>query len=117
MWRMRGKQHDHYISRNDIGSNRMKKGRERLVSISGIIIPVGWDVNGKVLTTALSTHSEDEYLIDENYNGRELLHFIQKDVEVSGVVREEEDKKIITVKKYILRKIQDQKGGFKNEKE
>jgi len=30
---------------------------------------------------------------------RELLHFIQEDVEVSGVVREDEDKKIITVQK------------------
>jgi len=36
---------------------------------------------------------------------RELLHFIQVDVEVSGVVREDEDKKIITVQKYILKEM------------
>jgi len=36
---------------------------------------------------------------------RELLHFIQEDVEVSGVVREDKDKKIITVQKYILKEM------------
>jgi hypothetical protein len=35
----------------------------------------------------------------------ELLHFIQEDVEVSGVAREDEDKKIITVQKYILKEM------------
>jgi hypothetical protein len=38
-------------------------------------------------------------------------------MEVSGVVREYEDKKIITVQKYISKEMEDQQGGFKNEKE
>ena len=68
-------------------------------------MPVNWDGVGKVVAVALSTNTEDEYLIDENFKGRELLHFIQKDVEVSGVVREDEYKKIITVQKYILKEM------------
>ena len=34
-----------------------------------------------------------------------LLHFIQEEVEVSGVARENEDKKILAVQKYILKKV------------
>jgi len=68
-----------------------------------MVVPVNWDEGGKVVAVALSANTEDEYLIDENYKGRELLHFIQEDVEVSGVVREDEDKKIITEQKYILK--------------
>lgn len=69
-------------------------------------MPVNWDGAGKVVAVALLANTdEDEYLIDENFKGRELLHFIQEDVEVSGVVREDEDKKIITVQKYILKEM------------
>ena len=68
-------------------------------------MPINWDEEGKVVAVALSANTEGEYLIDENYKGREVLHFIQEDVEVSGVVREDEDKKIITVQKYILKEM------------
>jgi len=61
--------------------------------ISGIVVPLNWDEVEKVVAVALSANTEDEYLIDENCKGRELLHFLQEDVEVSGVVREDEDKK------------------------
>ena len=63
-----------------------------------------WDEKGKVVATAISTHTEEEYLIFNDYKGKELLHLIQEVVEISGVVREDEDKKIITVQKYILKK-------------
>jgi len=39
-------------------------------------VPVNWDEVGKVVAIALSPNTEDENLIDENYKGRELLHFI-----------------------------------------
>jgi hypothetical protein len=78
---------------------------DKLITIKGIVIPADWDEKGRVVAIAISTTNEDEYLIDENYTGKKLLHFIQEDVEVSGVVREDEDKKIITVQRYILKKI------------
>jgi len=66
---------------------------------------VDWDEKGRVVGIAISTPSEDEYLVDKDHHkGEELLHLIQEEVEVSGVAREEEDKRIITVQKYILRK-------------
>jgi len=69
---------------------------------------VDWDEKGSVVALAISTPNEDEYLIDkDHFKGKELLHLIQEEVEVSGVVREDEDKKIITVQKYILKKAWD----------
>ena len=64
-----------------------------------------WDEKGRVVGIAISTPSEDEYLVDKDHHkGEELLHLIQEEVEVSGVAREEEDKRTITVQKYILKK-------------
>jgi len=76
---------------------------ERLITIRGIVIPVDWDEKGKVVAAAISTHNEDEYLIDNDYKGEKLLHFVQEEVEVSGIARKNKDKKTITVKKYILK--------------
>jgi len=73
------------------------------LTIKGIVIPVDWDEKGKVVAAAISTHDEDEYLIDNDYKGEELLHFVQEEVEVSGVAKENKDKKIIAVQKYILK--------------
>ena len=76
---------------------------DKPLTIKGIVIPVDWDEKGKVVAAAISTHDEDEYLIDPNYKGKELLHFVQEEVEVSGVAKENKDKKIIAVQKYILK--------------
>ena len=81
---------------------RWKVG-DKLITIRGIVIPMDWDEKGKVVATAISTHTEEEYLIFNDYKGKELLHLIQEVVEISGVVREDEEK-IITVQKYILKK-------------
>ena len=80
------------------------KGGEGITTIKGIIIPVDWDEKGKVVAAALSTHTEDEYLIDNDRKGKELLHCIQKEVEVSGVTKENRGKKAIKVTKYTLQR-------------
>ena len=80
------------------------KGGEGITTIKGIIIPTDWDEKGKVVAAALSTHTEDEYFIDNDLKGKELLHCIQKEVEVSGVTKENQGKKTIKVKKYILQR-------------
>ena len=83
---------------------------DNLTTIKGIVIPVDWDEKGSVVALSISTPNEDEYLIDKDHlKGKELLHLIQEEVEVSGIVREDEDKKIIAVEKYILKKAWDQK--------
>ncbi len=88
---------------------------DKLITIRGIVIPVDWDEKGNPVAVSISTHQEDEYFIDKDYHkGKELLHSIQEEVEVSGVVREDEDKKIISVQKYILKKAVGSKENLLN---
>jgi 5S rRNA maturation endonuclease (ribonuclease M5) len=77
----------------------MKEG-EKVITIRGIVIPVDWDEKGTVIATALSTHNEEEYSIDHDYKGDELLRYIQKEVQVSGVERKNNNKKTITITTY-----------------
>lgn len=77
----------------------MKEGG-KIVTIRGIVIPVDWDKKGTVIAAALSAHKEEEYLIDHDYKGRELMDYIRHEVEVSGVVRKNNNKKTITITTY-----------------
>ena len=72
----------------------------KVITVRGIVIPVDWDEKGKVIAAALSTHNEEEYSIDHEYKGDELLRYIQKEVEVSGVARKNNKKKTITITTY-----------------
>ncbi len=85
----------------------MQKGsatQENVVTVSGVVIPVDWDSNGRILAAAIATRDEDEYRIDERDKGRKLLGLIHENVEVSGEVREEEGRKVIWVKQYTLQR-------------
>lgn len=81
-------------------SNELMKieNRKRLITIRGIVTPVDWDEKGNVVATAISTHTEEEYLVINNSKAKELLNLIQEAVEVSGLVTELVGIKIITVK-------------------
>jgi 5S rRNA maturation endonuclease (ribonuclease M5) len=72
----------------------------KVITIRGIVVPVDWDEKGNVIAAALSTHKEEEYLIDHDYKGRKLMDYIQHEVEVSGVVRRDNNKKTITITTY-----------------
>lgn len=78
--------------------------QEKPIEITGVVIPVDWDQNGKVLATAIATRDEDEFRIDTSGKGKKLLELIHENVCVNGVVREEEGKKVITVKQYSLQR-------------
>ena len=72
-----------------------------LTTVRGLVIPVDWDDKGNVTATAISTHLEEEYLVDQNAWGEALLAFLRQRVKVSGsVVLQEGGKKVITVKNY-----------------
>jgi hypothetical protein len=68
--------------------------------VTGVAIPTDWDDKGNVVGIAIYSHDETEYFVDKKGKGPELLPLIRKVVEVSGVVREEENRKIITVRKF-----------------
>ncbi len=77
----------------------MERNREH-VSIKGIIIPADWDEKGNVIKAAILTTNEEEYIVQENEKGQKLLSLMQREVEMTGVVREEAGNKIITVEKF-----------------
>jgi 5S rRNA maturation endonuclease (ribonuclease M5) len=69
----------------------------KIITLRGIVIPVDWDEEGEVIAAALSTHNEEEYLIDHDHMGRKLMEYIHNEVEVRGVVRKKNNKKTITI--------------------
>ena len=72
-----------------------------VTTLRGLVLPVDWDEKGNIRSLAVSTNSEEEYLVDENPLADELLAFTRLRVKVRGSVREDENgKKIITVEKY-----------------
>lgn len=82
--------------------DRLAKGGQ-LITISGLILPVEWDQGGTVQRVAVFTHDEDEYHIDENSKGKEILGLIHQEVRVSGEMRREQGKKVVKVIEYALK--------------
>ena len=69
-----------------------------------MVIPVDWDPKGRILAAAIASSNEDEYRIAESDKGRKLLQLINENVRVSGEVREEKGKKVISVKEFRLQR-------------
>jgi hypothetical protein len=79
------------------------ESRNSLTTVQGLVIPVDWDDKGNVTATAISTHFEEDYLVDQNVWGEALIAFLRQKVKVSGsVVQNKNGKKSITVEKYEL---------------
>ena len=66
----------------------VKRKKSPEYKVRGIIVPVDWDENGNVIGLTLQTTNEEEYFIDQNRKGEELVAFIHHKVEVAGTVRE-----------------------------
>ena len=82
-------------------SDMLDKNESSQTTIRGLVLPVDWDDKGNVTATAISTHFEEEYLVDQNARGEALLAFLRQRVKVFGsIVENEKGKKIITVSKY-----------------
>ena len=73
-----------------------------MVKIQGLILPTEWDEKGDVVDIALSAFNEDEYLIDIDEIGRQLLSSLRVKVEAKGFVREEKGKKKIKICNYTI---------------
>jgi hypothetical protein len=73
-----------------------------MVKIQGLILPTEWDEKGDVLVIALSAFNEDEYLIDIDEIGKQLLSSLRVKVEAKGFVREEKGKKKIKIRNYTI---------------
>jgi hypothetical protein len=82
----------------------MLTAKGKLITIRGLIMPVNWDERGNVTAIAASTFDEEEYLLDYNKKIERLFPLIRKEVEVTGYVRVENGKKVMTVKKFHLKR-------------
>jgi hypothetical protein len=78
----------------------VKKPRNKTTAVTGVVIPTDWDEKGNVVGIAIYSHDETEYFVDKKGKGPELLPLIRKEVEATGVIREEENRKVITVRKF-----------------
>jgi hypothetical protein len=75
--------------------------KNELITKRGILVPMGWDESGKVIAVGLSAIDEKDYLIDNSKKREKLLELIQREVEISGLLRDGKDgKKVIIVKRY-----------------
>jgi hypothetical protein len=71
------------------------------VTIRGLIVPMDWDDRGSITGVAISTPFEEEYRIELDQRGKELLGFIRGRVTASGVVTLDADgRKVIMVETY-----------------
>jgi hypothetical protein len=57
------------------------------ITVHGLIIPMDWDGRGNVIGVAISTSLEEEYRIELDRRGEELLGFVRERVRASGEVR------------------------------
>jgi hypothetical protein len=98
------------VARVKTGGHR-KEVRKRIVrdtstTIRGILVPVDWDEDGNILAIAVSTPGEQQYIVEKNSKGKELLGMIRQEVEVTGVVGTgTKDSKTITVNSYVLNSV------------
>jgi hypothetical protein len=79
---------------------KRKKGRKR--TITGIVVPEDWDEKGNVIRVAIKTFDSQEYVVEYNKKGKELLAFVDNKVRVGGTVRERLDgDMVISVNSYV----------------
>jgi len=74
-----------------------------MTSIKGIVIPAAWDQNGKIISLAIATDDEQEYLIETRQIFTKLKSLLREEVVVTGTIRQTEKNKIIEVKSYSRR--------------
>jgi hypothetical protein len=72
------------------------------VTIRGLVTPAEWDETGKVTGIAISGFNEEEYAIEGDPKGRELLSLLRKEVEVKGTVEWGGENRVIRISRYDL---------------
>ena len=64
---------------------------KKRVTITGTVVPTDWGKDGKVVTVALSTPAEDEYVITDNSIGQELLQLVGAKIVATGMLTSDEN--------------------------
>jgi hypothetical protein len=86
------------------GQSGMALPRKKTVSLLGIVIPADWNDRQELIAAALAMADEKEYRIFGNKKGKELLGYLQRQIEATGTLeRDEKGREVITVKRYIVK--------------
>ena len=80
-----------------------------MACIKGIVIPAGWDPNGNIISLAIATDDEQEYIIDNHPKTNKLISLLRQEVVVTGTIRKTEKNKTIRIKSFSRRR-----GNSKN---
>ena len=67
--------------------------------IQGIVVPTDWDSNGNVISLAIATGGEQEYLIENHRQVTNLWALIRQEVVATGSIKCLKEHKIIKVAK------------------
>lgn len=76
-----------------------------MISVKGIIVPASWDQKGNVVEVAIATQDEEEYLIADRNQVAKLKRLLRQEVEIDGIIKTRAGKKVIKVKKFNKRKM------------
>ncbi len=78
--------------------------KAQTATLTGIVIPVDWNEDHEVIAVALAMPDEKEYRIGANRRGKELLRHLQRQVEVTGLLSEDEKgRMVVTVRNYVIK--------------
>jgi hypothetical protein len=78
-------------------------------TIVGYVVPNEWDNEDNVVAISITT-DDDDYVVELNKLGEELFDFLDEDVEVTGIIRDDKDgTKRIRVSSYeVLEDVEDE---------
>jgi hypothetical protein len=71
-----------------------------MITVKGILIPVNWDQKGNVVSVAIATDEEKEYLVADPELAEKMKRRLRQVVEASGIVTKSQGKNIITIKQW-----------------
>jgi hypothetical protein len=78
-------------------------------TIVGYVVPNEWDNEDNVVAISIST-DDDDYVVELNKLGEELFDFLDEDVEVTGLIRDDKDgtKRIRVTSYEVLEDVEDE---------
>ncbi|MGD8209273.1 MAG: hypothetical protein PVH37_17565 [Desulfobacterales bacterium] len=71
-----------------------------MVCLRGIVVPAAWDQNGKIISVAIATDDENEYLVETQQTAARLMSLLRQEVEVTGTIIQTKKNDIIRITSY-----------------
>ena len=69
----------------------------KTIKINGIVLPKEWNEKGDIESIGIFAFDEEEYLVEKDKTGKQLMSYIREEVHVSGTleIKKNNTKKII----------------------